>query len=677
MKKIFFLLALIIGFSSLLQAQVTVHVSGTVTRDSTNLPVVGHEVIISADSNPSNFTFYAQRYTSANGAYDCTIQNVPGGVQTTFTVKTKNCDSSYIVKTFQTSNSPAVENFVICNAPVSCEAGFTAYADSLNPLHIHFLDASTPAGQVTSWHWDFGDGSPAATTHDPWHIYAIPGTYHVCLTIATSTGCTSIKCVEIHIGQPAGCEAHFTFAHDSLNQLPGTWHFFDTSTGDPTAWEWHFGDPAAGTANVSHEKNPTHVYTTSGMFVVCLSIHSATCQSSTCDTILVGPNPGNCESGFTFGPNFLTVSFEGHTNSPYATTWSWNFGDPASGTANFSSEKNPHHIYSLAGLYYVTLQTVDANGCTWSTTQPLYVHATCDIHGCVVMGNTFVDHGQIDLIRIDSGNVMTVVQSHQFGDSLGSYWFGGVAPGHYYLKAQLLPASVRFGDFVPTYFEEAVIWTSAHVIELGQPANPYNFHLVEVSMLSPGNGTIGGTITRGTKVNSGGTPAQNIEVILFDNIARTVAVTATDVSGHFEFGSIPAGTYVVYPEVAGLTTSPAHVIIDNTHTTVNAPFNMTNSQVVYGINDQLPEFISRIGELFPNPPTGGQVSLSVTVTRELEMQFTLIDQTGKTVREVMNSLHKGENTIRFGVTELVKGPYYLKIHMTDGSNIVRRLFIVR
>ncbi len=767
MKKFILLFAMIVGFSSFMIAQVTVHVSGTVTRDSTNLPVVGHEVIITADSNPSGFTFWAQRFTNATGFYDCTIHDVPGGVETTFIVKTKNCDSTYIVKDFQTSNSPATENFVLCNTPANCEAGFTYHADSTNPHMLHFDENSYPAGQIHSWVWDFGDGTPTvviifpanpnvthtyagtalshtvcltittfggctstkcsevhiippagceagfsayadsanllnihfqdnsapagqiiawswnfgdggtSSTPDPWHIYATAGTYNVCLTIAASTGCTSVKCVEIHAGQPVGCEARFEFTVDSVNGAPYTYHFFDTSTGNPTTREWHFGDPNSGTSNLSHEKNPTHVYASAGFYNVCLSIIGVNCQSYTCDSIHVGSIPGNCESSFTYGRNFLTVNFEGHTNSQHATTWTWNFGDPASGNSNFSHEKNSHHTYSAPGSYTVTLQTVDANNCTWSSTQTIYVSTTCDVFGHVLMGNNYVDHGLIDLIRIDSGNVMTIVQSHEFGDSLGMYSFGGVLPGHYYLRAQLLPNSTRYGDFMPTYFEEAINWTNAHIIELGPPNNPYNFHLVEAEDLPPGNGSIVGTITQGTKVSSGGTPAQNVEVLLLNSTSLPLAVAVTDVNGHFEFSSIGMGTYIVYPEVAGLATTPALVILDNANPAATTPFSMNSSQVIYGINDQLPLYISRVSNLWPNPPSNGLVSISVSVARELEMNFTLIDQTGQIVRELQQNLHKGDNILNFNVADLAIGPYYLKMRTEDGGNIFRKLFIVK
>jgi len=676
MKKLLLLFVMIFGFSSLMFAQVSVHVSGTVLRDSTNIPVVGHEVIITADSNVAGFYFWAQRFTSSTGHYDCTITNAPTGVEITFLVKTKNCDSTYMVQSFQTSNSPAVENFIMCNtSPVNCEAGFTSYADSLNALHIHFQDISTPAGQIVSRLWNFGDGT-TGTTGDPWHTFAAAGVYHVCLTIAASTGCTSTKCVEMHIGQvPEPCEARFEHSHDTINGAPYTWHFFDTSIGSPTSWEWHFGDPASGLNNVSHEQNPTHVYFTEGTYNVCLSIHSDSCQSSKCDSIQVGN--AHCQSYFTYSKNFLTVYFESHTNSTEPTTYAWDFGDLHSGYANFSTEKNPHHVFSYDDYFNVTLTTTTAGGCTWSSTQTVFVTYTCDVNGAVTMGNTFVDHGRIDLIRVDSGNVMTVVDSHEFGDSLGMYWFGGVYPGHYYLLAQLLPTSSRYGDFVPTYFEEAINWSNAHIIGLGQPNNPYNFHLIETGSHSPGNGSIGGTVTQGTKINTGGTPAQNVEVLLLDPSNLPLAVTSTDTNGHYSFGNMAMGSYIVYPEVAGMATTPAHVTLDNANSTATTTFTMNSGQISFGITDQLPRYFSLISEIYPNPPTNGVANLNVSVTRDLDLALSLYDQTGQVIREYQWTVSKGDNLLRINTNDLSKGPYYLKIRTATGGSVIRKLVVVQ
>ncbi|MBK7174851.1 MAG: PKD domain-containing protein [Bacteroidales bacterium] len=45
-------------------------------------------------------------------------------------------------------------------------------------------------------------------------------------------------------------------------------------------------------------------------------------------------------------------------------SWSWDFGDPTSGSLNTSTLKDPTHLYTTAGLYNVTLIVQNFNGCS-------------------------------------------------------------------------------------------------------------------------------------------------------------------------------------------------------------------------------------------------------------------------------------------------------------------------
>lgn len=58
------------------------------------------------------------------------------------------------------------------------------------------------------------------------------------------------------------------------------------------------------------------------------------------------------------------VYFENLTsgNSEVA-SWNWVFGDPSSGTNNFSTLENPGHFYFLAGEKQITLTAITADGC--------------------------------------------------------------------------------------------------------------------------------------------------------------------------------------------------------------------------------------------------------------------------------------------------------------------------
>ncbi|MDB4442809.1 PKD domain-containing protein [bacterium] len=69
------------------------------------------------------------------------------------------------------------------------------------PLSVDFTEQST--GDITSWNWDFGDGSTSAA-QNPSHTYTDSGTYTVRLTVAGLQGSdTRTKTDYIKVGHDA------------------------------------------------------------------------------------------------------------------------------------------------------------------------------------------------------------------------------------------------------------------------------------------------------------------------------------------------------------------------------------------------------------------------------------------------------------------------------------------
>ncbi|HHM21205.1 MAG TPA: PKD domain-containing protein, partial [Bacteroidetes bacterium] len=60
---------------------------------------------------------------------------------------------------------------------------------------------------------------------------------------------------------------------------------------------------------------------------------------------------------------------------PFATLsgWQWDFGDPASGAANTSTDQHPSHIYQTSGTYTVGLTVTEASGCQVSAVKNVIV----------------------------------------------------------------------------------------------------------------------------------------------------------------------------------------------------------------------------------------------------------------------------------------------------------------
>jgi len=131
--------------------------------------------------------------------------------------------------------------------------------------------------------------------------------------------------------------------------------FTDTSTNSPTSWAWYFGD--GGTAT---DPDPVHTYTVPGVYTVSLvatNSYGSDTETKTAFATMLGYPPVAAFTGSpTSGTVPLSVSFtDQSSNTP--TSWSWNFGDGGTSTA-----QNPVHVYTIAGTFTVTLTVSNAWG---------------------------------------------------------------------------------------------------------------------------------------------------------------------------------------------------------------------------------------------------------------------------------------------------------------------------
>ena len=133
------------------------------------------------------------------------------------------------------------------------------------PLTVAFTDSS--GAGVTSWHWDFGDGSNASV-QNPVHTYTKSGTFSVSLDTTNRFGDGHIrKSALITTGVVPGAEF---FADIRQGDPPLTVSFHDNSAGDPTRWLWQFGDGTTST-----ERDPVHTYLKTGSYNTTLTVSSA------------------------------------------------------------------------------------------------------------------------------------------------------------------------------------------------------------------------------------------------------------------------------------------------------------------------------------------------------------------------------------------------------------------
>ncbi len=118
----------------------------------------------------------------------------PGTYTVALSVETEDGDDTQI-KTAYIVVSPVAPTAEFSGTPTSGDT----------PLEVTFTDESTAGtSPITTYLWDFGDGTTTSIETDPTHTYAGAGDYTVVLTVTTADGTdTETKTAYIHAAAPS------------------------------------------------------------------------------------------------------------------------------------------------------------------------------------------------------------------------------------------------------------------------------------------------------------------------------------------------------------------------------------------------------------------------------------------------------------------------------------------
>ncbi|MBL4585954.1 MAG: PKD domain-containing protein [Flavobacteriales bacterium] len=215
--------------------------------------------------------------------------------------------------------------------------------------------------------WIFGDGDTSTEPY-PYHQYAEPGVYQVCLIIETDEGCRSEYCRDVCVEDLNPChnfEVEFEWAHSQLNA--NLIAFDGIYSGQIDFIAWDFGD-----GNTSTDENPEHEYAEPGIYEVCVVIeNNHGCRSEYCISIAVDQdNPcSELMADFLYvidyengGMNFENLS----TGNPIS--YEWDFGDD-----HLSTDEEPAHDYETTGNFEVCLTIENADGCVATRCMPVFL----------------------------------------------------------------------------------------------------------------------------------------------------------------------------------------------------------------------------------------------------------------------------------------------------------------
>ena len=226
-------------------------------------------------------------------------------------------------------------------------------------MPVQFSDSTT--GTVTSWDWNFGDGSHS-NLQNPMHSYEDTGLFTITLIVGNNGCFDTLSFIDyIHIKPPI---AIFTFTSTCTNKYLKV--FIDQSIG-ADSWNWNFGDGTTSTI-----QNPSHTYATAGTFTVTLTVvnfstgcdYVRTFQLRVADeqALFTASQLEICRNTST---TFTATSIQG---TPAIVSYQWNFGD-----GNVDTGNNIIHTYLQSGLYTVSLKITDVNGCIDSLVKNNYI----------------------------------------------------------------------------------------------------------------------------------------------------------------------------------------------------------------------------------------------------------------------------------------------------------------
>ncbi len=262
------------------------------------------------------------------------------------------------------SNTKTMEGYIQVTPPAPVASFTAAPRSGKSPLLVQFTSTST--GNITSWLWDFGDGT-TSSEQNPSHTYQKIGSYAISLTVMGPGG-SNTKTMEGYIQvTPPAPVANFTAAPRS-GTSPLLVQFTGTSTGNITSRLWNFGDGTTST-----EQNPSHTYQNIGSYTVSLTVTGPGGSNTKTMEGYIQVTPPAPVANFTAAPRSgrspLLVQFTG-TSTGSITSRLWNFGD---GTT--STEKNPSHTYQKIGSYTVSL-TVNGPGGSNTKTMEGFIQVT-------------------------------------------------------------------------------------------------------------------------------------------------------------------------------------------------------------------------------------------------------------------------------------------------------------
>jgi PKD repeat protein len=367
-----------------------------------------------------------------------------------------------------------------------CFIPYVDFIAHVNPstLEVDLSVLTTSNGTITSYKWDFGDGTSFTGQNPPLHKYPAPSTpngssrYKVKLTVLNDCG-EAFWTQEVVI---SGCLPDPKFSYKYVNDSTVE---FTNQTKSPSVsnYVWNFGD---GTSGTNSENTFTHVYKEDKPFSVSLKAKNSCGENNYTETISVCRKPEAVQTVSVNNCGVVTINAAASKN---ATKYQWDFGNGTVLPAAPSTSSTITYSYPNGGNYTIKLKVFNGAGCDSATTSN-----NVSIPAAALASNSNWSYTSDDLDFDFTREAVTNAVSYKwdFGDGITSTLqnpsHSFVNPGAYTIKLSATsncgsthefsvpinaPYYKTLNNLPSTGFQQVVVFSSSLIYFLGTNGKLY------------------------------------------------------------------------------------------------------------------------------------------------------------------------------------------------------------
>jgi PKD repeat protein len=274
-------------------------------------------------------------------------------------------DGAFVVSVAVTDDDGGVGSdaltVTVVNAAPVVHAGADQAVQQWAPVSLFGAFTDAGAGDTHTFTWDFGDGTPPATSLATEHVFKAAGSFTVTLTVRDDDGGVGSDALTVVVADVAP----LVEAGPDRAALEGQVVSFSGTVTDQGAAQpqirWDFGDGTSTEGTL----NPQHVYADDGVFVVTLTAMDAAWNASVDSLVVTVANvPPTVQVGLDrVVDEGQPAHLEGSWSDPggadvLTVAWSSQDGFSTQGVPGFS------HVFADDGVYGVCLRVSDDDGGT-------------------------------------------------------------------------------------------------------------------------------------------------------------------------------------------------------------------------------------------------------------------------------------------------------------------------